>query len=195
VTQAEVAYIYLITNNTNGKVYVGSTVELEKRWKMYRRHCHNSHLKRAILKDGIDNFEFEVITTVGVDSREPAETFYISAYNACDPAQGYNKLAEGTKGGRWSEARKAAAAGRPSLRKGVKASLETRIRMSQALRGKPKSAEHNRKNSEGVTRARAAKKWASRGNTGKRHSEDTKRRIAETMRQVWIRRKELKNAC
>lgn len=55
---------------------------------------------------------------------------------------------------------KAAAKGRVSPNKGKKCSLETRAKISATQKGKPKTAEHNRKNSDGVRRARANKYWS-----------------------------------
>ena len=60
-------YIYKITNNLNGKVYIGKTnFTIEKRW---REHCQDSQketlqkrpLYSAMKKYGIENFSIEEI--------------------------------------------------------------------------------------------------------------------------------------
>ena len=63
-------YIYKITNNINGKVYIGKTnYTIEKRWK---EHCHDYKklsfqkrpLYRAMAKYGPENFSIEEIENV-----------------------------------------------------------------------------------------------------------------------------------
>ena len=58
--------IYKITNTTNGKVYVGSAVNFNNRWKEHVRELrkgkhHSSALQNAWNKYGEDNFEFSII--------------------------------------------------------------------------------------------------------------------------------------
>ena len=55
--------IYKITNNINGKVYIGQSVNITRRWREHRTRYHqdskdsiNSHLYRAARKtEGWDN--------------------------------------------------------------------------------------------------------------------------------------------
>ena len=58
--------IYKITNKINGKVYVGSAVNFNNRWKEHLRELrkekhHSSALQNAWNKYGEDNFEFSII--------------------------------------------------------------------------------------------------------------------------------------
>ena len=64
-------YIYKITNQINGKVYIGQTSKIDptKRWNEHRHAVidpdqRERPLYRAMRKYGIDNFKFEVIETV-----------------------------------------------------------------------------------------------------------------------------------
>lgn len=87
--------IYKITNLINNKVYIGQTVDPEKRWW---QHCNNAKACRdeypihnAIRKYGKDNFSFEVIEwTKNYNEREVE---LIKQYNSISP-NGYN-VAEG----------------------------------------------------------------------------------------------------
>ena len=60
--------IYSITNKINGKKYIGSALNVIRRWDKHRcdlkknKH-HSHHLQRSYDKHGIDNFEFEILFT------------------------------------------------------------------------------------------------------------------------------------
>ena len=58
--------IYQIRNLVNGKIYLGSSINIDRRW--YSHECNlngnyheNNHLQRAFDKYGADNFIFEVL--------------------------------------------------------------------------------------------------------------------------------------
>ena len=51
--------IYLWTNKSNNKKYVGQTRHFYNRMMQYRNGKFNKYMKSAILKYGIDNFEIE----------------------------------------------------------------------------------------------------------------------------------------
>jgi group I intron endonuclease len=58
--------VYAIVNKANGKLYVGSSIDLKKResdhFKDFAKgEAINRHLKYAVLKYGIENFEFIVL--------------------------------------------------------------------------------------------------------------------------------------
>lgn len=58
--------VYLITNTTNGNVYVGQSCRVTRRWHQHlstlRRGIHsNGHLQRAWNKYGDDSFRFDFI--------------------------------------------------------------------------------------------------------------------------------------
>ena len=98
-----VGYIYQITNNINGKIYIGFATDVKRRW---RAHCHralrlNSQLPlyRAIRKHGVDKFELAVLYTCRnakycLDVMEP---YFIGILHSNNKEFGYN-LAEGGRG-------------------------------------------------------------------------------------------------
>lgn len=58
--------VYKITNEINGKFYVGSTKDLSRRKKDHFRLLkkginHSTILQKAVNKYGIDNFKFEIL--------------------------------------------------------------------------------------------------------------------------------------
>jgi group I intron endonuclease len=91
------AYIYLITNTINGKVYVGKTEgSIEHRFKKHicdsrKERCKNRPLYRAINKYGVENFKIELIEET--DTPEIREEYWITYYNSYH--NGYNA----TRGG------------------------------------------------------------------------------------------------
>jgi len=78
--------IYAITSTMSGKVYIGSTVNLEKRWSEHwgnlRRGVHsNPHLQSAWNKYGETTFEFGVLEYLAnLDQLHLAEQFWMDVY-------------------------------------------------------------------------------------------------------------------
>ena len=85
--------IYLITNNINGKKYVGQSRNLIKRWGQHktesRRDKPNLIVDKAIKKYGIDNFSFEILFECPLDMLDDWETDMIRLYDSVRP-RGYN---------------------------------------------------------------------------------------------------------
>lgn len=91
--------IYKITNNINGKVYIGlTTTDIKRRWNHHKtvarnaiKNDHNHPLYNSMLKYGIENFKIEEI-----DSSEDfkklgeLERKYIKEYKSSDRKFGYN---------------------------------------------------------------------------------------------------------
>jgi len=89
-------YIYLITNLTNFKKYVGLTTEKKPviRWNRHKTETtaeSTCAIHCAMRKYGIDNFQFEVIdeSANNIDELNDLEEFYISFYDTFK-GNGYN---------------------------------------------------------------------------------------------------------
>jgi group I intron endonuclease len=96
-----VSGIYKITNNVNGKCYIGQSINIHKRWSQHKNTtfnfndpCYNYPLYRAIRKYGIDGFSFEILVECDVDMLNEQEKFYIEQYNSMYP-NGYNMVPGG----------------------------------------------------------------------------------------------------
>ena len=56
--------VYVHTNNTNGKRYVGITSQNPtRRWRKGNGYIENEHFYRAIQRYGWDNFTHEIVKT------------------------------------------------------------------------------------------------------------------------------------
>lgn len=94
-------YIYKVTNNINGKMYIGKTEDINPidRWdchlRDYRKNrCEKRPFYNALNKYGVDNFTFEVIDSCD-DSNDLCnkEKYYIEKYRTYvgfDDCNGYN---------------------------------------------------------------------------------------------------------
>lgn len=138
-------YIYLITNNINGKQYVGQTVQtIEER---FREHCRKTHqvIGKAIAKYGKENFTVEELHhTEDFDKLQELEVLEIESHNTLVP-NGYNvvKGGGGTVGykhteetrANMSEIKKAQYIGESNPFYGKKHSEESKAKMSAARKG------------------------------------------------------------
>ena len=85
-------YIYKVSNDVNKKLYIGQTVNLEKRKLAHFSDNRTNHqiFKNAILKYGKEHFKFEIIDTATTKNEaNKKEIFYIKYYNSLHP-NGYN---------------------------------------------------------------------------------------------------------
>jgi group I intron endonuclease len=113
--------VYVIKNDINDKVYVGSTINGERRWNQHlillRNRTHfNTHLQNAFDKYGESSFSFGILEHT--DNLPEREGFWIKELQATNKALGYNRCEFPGKS-----------------RLGFKATEETKLKMSIALGG------------------------------------------------------------
>jgi group I intron endonuclease len=88
--------IYQIKNKTNGKSYIGSSINIRLRWKDHRRKLrkgihHSKHLQSSFDKYGLDSFEFLIIEKVDdLNNLLKSEQKWIDFYQSYDRLYGYN---------------------------------------------------------------------------------------------------------
>ena len=93
--------VYKITNIINGKVYIGESMNIERRWDEHKleldnREHHSYKLQEDWNTYGKDNFKFEILETIDDDLKQIIqkcllyilEDKYIKQYNSID--DGYN---------------------------------------------------------------------------------------------------------
>lgn len=64
ISKEHICGVYLVTNKINGKIYIGQSVDIERRWNQHRYGKGNIILANAIKKYGIDNFSFEILEQI-----------------------------------------------------------------------------------------------------------------------------------
>ena len=88
--KSQIGYVYIHSNNMNGKCYVGQTIHKpESRWKNGKGYIGCPLFFRAIEKYGWDNFSHKVFE-LPIDQLDWAERFLIECYKTDDPRYGYN---------------------------------------------------------------------------------------------------------
>ena len=126
------AGIYCIRNKTNGKCYIGKSVDIPKRWEKHktslRKGCHhNKYLQKAWDAYGEESFCFEVLEYADPNKLASLEIAYISRYKAFGK-NGYN-LTMGGDGGML----------------GAIKTQESKKKVSESLKGRTLTNEHKRK--------------------------------------------------
>ena len=102
-------FIYKITNQINGKIYIGQTCNPTRRWLEHVKLSKNSakygsYIHRAMSKDSVENFSFEIIASCRtLDDSNEIESFIINQYGSLDSAIGYNLTTKAAYGGHSNE--------------------------------------------------------------------------------------------
>lgn len=129
--------IYQICHVESGKVYVGSSKQMEKRWaehnlQMLRGTHHSTKLRNAVKKYGLAAFVIESLELCEQERLIEREKFWIDAKNAVDGGYNIRRQPDSNFGNVPSaEAR----ARMSTARMGREVTLETRARMSATKRG------------------------------------------------------------
>lgn len=81
--------IYKITNLINNKIYIGKSVNIQKRWNQHKNAKDSSPIHLAIQKYGINNFVIDILEECSRDELDQKEKYWIQKYNSCF-GDGYN---------------------------------------------------------------------------------------------------------
>lgn len=165
---------YVVYKHTapNGKCYIGITCQNppEKRWKNGKAYRSNKHFTNAIKAYGWDNFEHEILyDKLTKEEAEQKEIELISYYNSTNQNNGYNIENGGSSIGKHSE--------------------ETKIKISNANKGKKISDEQRRIMSEQRKGMKLTEEWIRNrtiAQTGLKRSKETKQKISEAVSRAVI---------
>ncbi len=162
--------LYEIRNVSNGKFYIGSSINIERRWKndhhrTLKQGTHpNRHLQRAWNKFGEESFELSILGICDKEHLLNIEQSLLDRYANTEWCYNIAKNAQA-----------------PGT--GIIPSKETKLKMSQSLTGRIRSLEHRKHLSESLkgsiiskeTREKISKKLL-----GKIESDETRRRKSIT---------------
>lgn len=92
--------IYKITNIYDDKVYIGQSLDIAERWKEHIKaglgiDTPNSKLYTAMLKDGVENYTFEIMEICSPLEKDDREKYWIDFYQS--NSVGYNETSGGAK--------------------------------------------------------------------------------------------------
>ena len=192
--------IYKITNTINGKVYVGSAVNFDTRWKEHARELrkgihHSSALQNAWNKYGEEKFEFSIIEECERTRKVllGREQHWMDTLDSV--AKGYNiaKTAGSQLGMKQSPE---AIAARVEKNTGKKRTPETRALMSEVQSNRsPEWCANISKSHVGKKHSEATRKAISEATTGRKlseahvqklrgrkHTQETKDHLSEIMK-------------
>lgn len=188
--------VYMIINQVNQKVYVGSSRDLKGRGKKHfsllRKNKHtNTYLQQSFNKYGEENFKLEILKYCKENQLLKWEQHFMNKYNSANHDCGYNleiradrkiiseesrrkssishkgKIS-GMKGKKHSEESKR----KMSLsRLGEKQSEETKKKRSKALKGRKFSPEHIEKMKKRIVTVETREKIR-KGHLGKKHTKE-----------------------
>jgi hypothetical protein len=87
--------VYLIKNNVNGKVYIGSSINVKNRiykhkWLLKNNKHDNGYLQKSFNKYGGDAFEYLVLEYCDINDLIITENKLITEYNSTNSEYGYN---------------------------------------------------------------------------------------------------------
>jgi group I intron endonuclease len=188
-------YIYKITNILNGKVYIGRSNKATERWKQHKYFVRKDkpvqYIHRAMKKDGVDNFTYEVIDfAFNPWQADCIEMGYVEQYNSRNKEKGYN-IAPGGKHA-WNAGLPKEL--RPSY--GRLVSEETRRKISESNMGKimpPRSKEWRALMSSILTGRKYSKEHVDKARQGRlkslngyNHTEETKKRLSKSHMGLYV---------
>lgn len=69
INKLPVICIYSVTNNINNKIYIGQTIDVERRWNQHKYGKGNILLRNSIKKYGVENFTFSILEIVNNENK------------------------------------------------------------------------------------------------------------------------------
>ena len=175
LSMEKVSGIYKIINKTNGKYYIGSSVNIKKRWFNHKHELNknnhgNDYLQNAWNKYGKDAFDFMIVESIPAEKLIEVEQQYL---NNIEKDKCYNLSFIADK---------------------IEMTIATRKKMSESHKGE-KNANYGKRMSEGMKQAIRARNKLQKPTAeqkqkqreallgdknpmfGKHHSEETKKKI------------------
>ena len=186
---ASVSGIYLILNTRSGKVYIGQSQDIRKRWSEHKRELNkgihtNTHLQHAWNKYGAKAFKFKILERCEVVLLDSREQHFLDIYipqGLC-----YNIALDAKSSQRGRPLSDEAKRKLSIAFKGRFVSEETRRKLSEATTGYKHNAETRQKlsviskNRRRPPTSEETRRKISDSEKGKFVSADTRRKLSES---------------
>ena len=197
--------IYRATNIINGKMYIGKTIKtLKQRIKGHISSKILTHFRKSILKNGIDNFKWEVLCELdNIDDLNEMEMFCIEIFDSKN--NGYNMTDGGDGGIGYKHTEEAIQLMKCRDVKGTPHTTEHKIYISEIMKDKNKNfgvdnnfygKQHTNESKDKMSISKLGKKLSqehkiniSKSIVGRVHSEETKQKIRNSNIESWVIRK------
>jgi group I intron endonuclease len=205
-TTQKIWSLYKIINLINGKIYIGQTVQPEKRWYQHRRDAANPKypIHFAINKYGAHNFEFEVIASCkSQDDANCMEEELIKQYDSLvKNGKGYNISLGGMVAQKSDEWKQALEKWRSSLtqeekdainKKRSDATIKQIETQGHPSLGKKRNEEQLKQMSltrqdHPIEYTEEIRQHMSKAHIGLKDTEETKKRKSESIKKSWEKR-------
>lgn len=179
--------LYRITNKINGKVYIGQAQDYKHRWSDHRLAVRGNKptqiIHHAMIKYGIDNFDFEVIASCKTqDDANYTETELVEQYGSFVRNGGYNATLGGMNAPKTEEWKQ-------KLRDHW-ANPEYKAKVGAAISQTHMGMGHTEATRQKLSIVRSG---AGNSNFGKPRGEETKQKIANTLKGVSHTKERRKN--
>lgn len=203
--------IYKITNIINNKSYVGSSINIYRRWNQHRKLLicnkhYNKRLQNSVNKHGIKNFIFSIIEECEPIDLISKEQYHIDELNSYTCGYNGRPIASSPLGTKLSEERKKvisvfhknrkrgpcseetkkklsdANKGKTSSRKGVKLSEDVKRKISKSKKGQPSNRKGTIHTKETKEKMSKIRKGRVSNRKGVKLSDETKNKISETLK-------------
>lgn len=171
--------IYQILNTTNGKRYIGQSINIESRLSHHKEMLinnqhFNKHLQNSFNKYGLENFIFEVLEECNKEELSTRERYYIKLYNSMN--EGYNKTSGGENIPGWQQSDE------------VRHKISEKLKVNNAMH-RPEIAK--KANSDRIWSDESRKKLSESRKRLARENPDIGRKQSERMRKfnkgrIWI---------
>lgn len=203
MSKEKISGVYKITLKQDGRVYIGSSVDIEDRWRIHKQR-NNQIICKAIKKYGIDAFDWQILEEVPPENLLEREQYFLDCYQPfVDNGKGFNlsKEAYSVYGIKRSQETKDKMKKSSLTRKdddkhfigcraGVKLSEEHKQKLSDAMKGKTWKEDNERikKHKEARKGKKQTDTWIEKMkevHNGSKRTDEAKKKMSDWQQTIY----------